>query len=174
LECRDNIFDEWRDCDGDPANGCEVNISRDGLHCGACGASCDLPGVELHGTPRCDYQFIDETYECTATCDSGWADCDDSQYDCETPTWNAANCGGCGTCSSRRFVVSATCVEASGEGEEGQCVNVVCQSGRGNCDGDGNDGCEVNLNTAEAHCGACGNACATGETCSAGTCQLAP
>jgi hypothetical protein len=31
--------------------------------------------------------------------------------------------------------------------------------------------CETNTNTDPAHCGACNNACAPGQTCVAGVCQ---
>jgi hypothetical protein len=30
----------WDDCDGDPANGCEINLSLDEDHCGTCGNRC--------------------------------------------------------------------------------------------------------------------------------------
>lgn len=31
----------WGDCDGDPTNGCETDLSRNTRHCGACGNACD-------------------------------------------------------------------------------------------------------------------------------------
>jgi hypothetical protein len=34
----------YADCDGNPANGCEVNLTEDTDHCGACGTSCQAQG----------------------------------------------------------------------------------------------------------------------------------
>jgi hypothetical protein len=50
FECDDG----FADCDGNPSNGCEQNISSDALNCGACGTSC-------YGTmctaAQCEYDF---------------------------------------------------------------------------------------------------------------------
>jgi hypothetical protein len=45
----------------------------------------------------------------------------------------------------------------------------VCATGFGNCDGTWADGCEANLASDPANCGACGNACMG--TCMAGACS---
>jgi hypothetical protein len=38
----------FADCDGDPTNGCEININKDAENCGACGNSCsDLETCQL-------------------------------------------------------------------------------------------------------------------------------
>lgn len=38
IEC----VDGFGDCDGNPANGCETNLTMDGSNCGTCGNQCDL------------------------------------------------------------------------------------------------------------------------------------
>ncbi len=42
----------------------------------------------------------------------------------------------------------------------GECGIGECVEGRGNCDGDPSNGCEVDLTSSLEHCGTCGNACA--------------
>ncbi|MDI1483908.1 hypothetical protein [Polyangium sp. y55x31] len=56
------------DCDGNAANGCEVDTQVDPAHCGACGAAC----TATNGTPGCS------AGSCViAACDPGRSDCDD-------------------------------------------------------------------------------------------------
>jgi hypothetical protein len=45
----------------------------------------------------------------------------------------------------------------------------ACNAGFGNCDGSPGNGCETQLNTT-SNCGACGMACANGESCNNGAC----
>lgn len=39
--CERKCVEGFADCDGDPSNGCEVNLMVDGSNCGACGHWCD-------------------------------------------------------------------------------------------------------------------------------------
>jgi hypothetical protein len=61
--------------------------------------------------------------------------------------------------------------------EDGQRV-AACPSGHGDCDGDAQNGCEVDLRTDLMHCGACDRAChadgpgASSATCDEGQCEL--
>jgi alpha-tubulin suppressor-like RCC1 family protein len=59
---------------------------------------------------------------------------------------------------------------ASARCENSACVVDACNSGRGNCDGDPNNGCEANTQTSPEHCGACGKPCGNNQVCNAGTC----
>ena len=52
---------------------------------------------------------------------------------------------------------------------DGTCTGLTCDNAWANCNGDVFDGCETLLTTT-ANCGACGNACADGESCSGGAC----
>jgi alpha-tubulin suppressor-like RCC1 family protein len=47
--------------------------------------------------------------------------------------------------------------------------NVTCATGTADCNDNGLDGCETDI-TATQNCGACGNACAAGDTCVDGAC----
>lgn len=48
-------------------------------------------------------------------------------------------------------------------------IDAGCAPGFADCDGNGSNGCEVELATNAAHCGACGRACGN-DLCTAGTC----
>jgi hypothetical protein len=50
----------------------------------------------------------------------------------------------------------------------------ACSAGLTDCDGDAANGCEVNLSSSAANCGACGNACGAGLICTQGACQTPP
>ncbi|WP_224245987.1 hypothetical protein [Hyalangium gracile] len=68
----------YSNCDGNPANGCEVNLTEDANHCGACGTSCqdrgNAEGVCISGT-------------CGVACPVGTYDCDGNPVNgCESTT----------------------------------------------------------------------------------------
>ncbi|MBI5546536.1 MAG: hypothetical protein HY901_21860 [Deltaproteobacteria bacterium] len=92
---------DFADCDGDAANGCEVNLKTDALHCDACDSPCT--GLS-HAAPAC----IDGTCG-LGTCESGYADCSNPLDGCEfDTTTDPHNCGGCGvTCGSGSCVAGA-------------------------------------------------------------------
>ena len=81
---------------------------------------------------------------------------------------NVANCGACGT----------TCTTANGVPAcaAGTCAVASCMAGFGNCDSSPANGCETDVTTNRAHCGACGMACPTypraAAVCAAGRCQM--
>ncbi len=52
----------------------------------------------------------------------------------------------------------------------GGCTIAMCTGTYANCDGLTSNGCEADLDSDAAHCGACGNACPTGGPCTSGTC----
>ncbi|MFL5346252.1 MAG: hypothetical protein ACJ8AT_15800 [Hyalangium sp.] len=63
----------YADCDGNPANGCEVNLTEDANHCGACGTSCqgqgNAGGVCMAGT--CGYACPVGRYDCDGSLANG-------------------------------------------------------------------------------------------------------
>jgi hypothetical protein len=60
---------------------------------------------------------------------------------------------------------------------DGACVEFTCGEGRGDCNADWRDGCETQLATDAAHCGACNKPCPPGAPnavarCDKGQCAL--
>ena len=83
-------------------------------------------------------------------------------HQCKDVQRDVSNCGGCGS------VCSAVNGTPSCSG--GFCA-IACSTGYGDCDGEVVNGCETSLLTSSAHCGSCATPCATGHSCSAGTCK---
>ena len=139
--CTPTCTGSWRDCDGDPDNGCETDISSDPDNCNGCGIICSNP----HGSRACT------AGACTPTCLDPWDDCDgDPNNGCETNTdTTIAHCGSCDN----------LCTNPGGSVN---CVGGMCQPGcdqnSGDCDGDPGNGCETDITTT-SNCGACGNMC---------------
>lgn len=68
-------LDGYLDCNGDPADGCEVDPRTNVDNCGKCGDACT---VATNGTPIC----VDAV--CEAQCDPGFLECDgDPSNGCE-------------------------------------------------------------------------------------------
>ena len=84
---------------------------------------------------------------------------------CVDTTAPATGCGAASCTPCDLAHASAACDVA------GACSVGHCASGWGDCDGKGSNGCEVDLTTSTAHCGACGVACGTTEACTGGQCQ---
>jgi len=145
----------FANCDGKASNGCEINIGTSVDNCGACGNVCSA----ANGTPSCTNGSCQ-----VASCNAGFANCDAAAANgCETRTGSDVNnCGACGVvCSTANGTASCTA---------GSCQLGTCNAGFADCNGLRNDGCETNLNS-NGNCGACGRACAVGQSCSAGTCK---
>lgn len=145
------------DCDGDPANGCEVDLLHDRMHCGDCSAACHSDDCQCD-----DGQLL-------AACDDVHADCDgDPANGCEANLMESAqHCGACGSLchGNGHDVVEATCVA-------GRC-EITCEpriSPEADCDGDPDNGCETYLFFDRANCGECGNVCLT--NCEGGLCMI--
>ena len=133
------------DCNGDPADGCETDVTTDVANCGWCGRACALPNAVagcIDG--RC----------AIANCNAGFIDCDgDPANGCEAqPQTDPANCGGCGqNCLPAPHALPA-CVA-------GDCRLGDCHPGWADCNGDPADGCEIDTVFDPAHCGGCDSAC---------------
>ncbi|MDO9015516.1 MAG: hypothetical protein Q8S73_29765 [Deltaproteobacteria bacterium] len=144
----------FADCDGDAANGCEVDTRLSVAHCGACARAC----ITANATPVCAAGLC-----AVASCAPFYADCDGAPGDgCEVDTRNDLNhCGGCGR-ACRLSRATARC-------EAGQCRVAACEAGFGDCNGDEADGCETPLAADPNHCGVCGVSCP--EVCRGSVCE---
>lgn len=157
-------------CDGIDGNGCELDVSMSVSHCGSCASPCSSD----HGTsPAC----VDG--KCSLTCDDGYTDCDGpapgaSDNGCEADFDTSVDaCGACGRACSSEGIDEKLCVG-------GVCTS-TCAAGRGNCSRPGapdpDDGCETDVSSDEANCGACAATCETSHavssTCEGGACVFA-
>jgi hypothetical protein len=146
----------FANCDGNPMNGCEVNLNSDTANCGACSTP---------GAPReCDAGQLCSAGTCVTTCGSGQTNCSGV---CRNLTADADACGACGTVCSGNGLVSRTCGAS--------VCNGTCSAGRANCDANlQSNGCEVDTNTSVAQCGGCtGMGCSSSNivaACSGGNC----
>src|SRR5919106_394173 len=169
CSCRFECASGFADCDLDTVasadtNGCEVQLSvgkpdEDGgyQHCGACNNDCPrFPNT----TPSCDGADGGCTWSCSS---SNWGNCDgDISTGCESELNTNTNCGRCGESCPPPGVanVAANC-------STGTCT-WSCSPNWEDCDGNRNNGCEINLSTDRNHCGTC--AVTTCDSCLNGAC----
>jgi len=167
AECDNELCDVascdpgFDDCDGDPKNGCEADLTRPET-CGACSVQCDANG----GVATCTAGV------CGITCTGSNADCVNGLVDgCETDTSrNVLHCGSCANaCSAATGTPS--CIE-------GKCGVSNCAPPFADCNGDAlsptGNGCETNVSNDAANCGGCGVQCYfpnAGATCVGKVCQ---
>jgi len=132
-------------CDGDPENGCETDVSKDVASCGACGAGCTFGNA----TAECKGSVC-----ALGTCKPGYTDCNKDPNDgCETFTnGNVTSCGKCGN-------VCPTVAGKTPKCTAGVCGQSDCQAPLADCDGNVANGCETNTTNDVAHCSACNQAC---------------
>ena len=111
-----------------------------------------------------------ELWQLMDGCPLGTRECDaDPKTVCETkPTNDPNNCGNCN-------VVCGTANASPNACAANRCV-LSCNQGFADCNQVNSDGCEANLPTDLANCGACGNVCSNIGTsavaCDQGTCAL--
>ncbi|MBL8604691.1 MAG: hypothetical protein JNK72_22385 [Myxococcales bacterium] len=138
-----------------------VRLASDVAHCGACDTVC---AGASNAAATCAGGV------CGLRCAAGFADCDNNPGNgCEVALdTTASHCGACGTVCAGGANATPRCAAA-------QC-SLACGPSFGDCDGRADNGCEVDLSRAVAHCGACGAACAAGANsaaaCEAGRCLL--
>lgn len=156
-------------CDGNAANGCEVNTNLDPNNCGRCGNRCT--GICMSGScinpptgPRCGDAACNGTEICSSCpsdcgacrpmCAPGTSNCDGNDANgCEvTLATDRSNCGMCGIrCTSTETCSAGRCVPTCGSATS---CSGVCRD----------------LQTDPANCGACGRICTGGASCSGGVC----
>ncbi|MFO0624665.1 MAG: fibrinogen-like YCDxxxxGGGW domain-containing protein [Polyangiales bacterium] len=160
--CASTCVAGYGECDGNPANGCEVELASSAAHCGSCGRSCLTANVTAAACAA---------GQCRITaCATGFADCDgNASNGCETDTQvSPSHCGACGNACMAPGG-SATC-------RAGTCAVAACNTGRGDCDNNSANGCETDTLTSASHCGLCGAACTLANAtprCDGGRCAIA-
>jgi hypothetical protein len=134
----------WGDCDLDPSNGCERDLSSDKANCGMCKHVC---------------QGMSSSQSCVAgacqinMCLNGLSDCDmvpDNGCESNTQT-DILNCGKCGAACMMPAHTKVSCWV-------GMCSIIGCDVLFADCDNNPNNGCETDLSSPNS-CGACGNVC---------------
>jgi len=149
----------YADCDNNPANGCEVDVSNNPLSCGSCTNVCPA----LNATATCTAGVCG-----LGMCAPGFANCTGSRTGCTTSTNSIANCGGCG--------LACNLPNASPDCPAGTCTIGSCNAGYADCDHMASDGCEVNVQNDTNNCGGCGAACNqaghASENCVGGACTI--
>lgn len=143
----------YADCDLDPANGCEVDLASDPLHCGSCSRACDGTNVAALACAG---------GACTSTCVAGYGNCgqpaapgadDGCEANLDT---DVDHCGDCNRPCDANHVASLSC--------SGGVCDSSCDPMYGNCNrpaAGADDGCETNVTADNLNCGGCGNSCAT-------------
>jgi len=151
----------FADCDGNAANGCEVNTTTSANHCGGCGRACAV----ANGTAGCAMS------QCTvASCTAGFDNCDSMAANgCEASLSAPTTCGTCGNVCTPPANAVPTC------GTGGVC-GFTCGPDHANCDGMAGNGCEINVANGNArNCGGCGVECGLANavaTCAARVCRV--
>ena len=149
----------FADCDGNPVNGCEVNLSADPSNCGVCGNQCQLKPNTTG--------FVCQTGTCKYTCSSGFGDCNANPGDgCETNV--ASDINNCGVCGSR-----CTIPQGSGTCSGSACRVASCTNPFRDCNNVAFDGCESNVQADPRNCLTCGNVCPTRPNTSSTVCSAA-
>ena len=151
----------FANCNGNNADGCEVNLNISLANCGSCGNACALPNANS---------------ACVAgacsivSCITGFKNCDGiTANGCETNiNFTVNNCGNCG--------VVCTAPNATMQCSNGICFIATCNTGFANCNGVTSDGCEVNILSNVNNCSSCGLVCPTRpnstSNCVSGTCSI--
>lgn len=154
--CRTVCATPYLDCDGDNANGCEIDSSGNLAHCGACNSPC-VAGPDQISTCLAG--------RCSTACVQGHLDCDGAIANgCEINSdGDLHNCGACGhdcTAGANQTVVCA-----------GGACKWACIGRSLDCDRNSLNGCEVDPTTDRSNCGACGAVCTGRKRCINGQCR---
>ncbi|AKU95329.1 Tryptophan synthase alpha chain [Labilithrix luteola] len=169
LKCDEAApFYRFADCNkdlesGPTSDGCEVDIlAPNDDHCGACNNKCK-------DGQHC---FFDRMSGPICECPTGQRFCEE-RGTCIDTSSDPKNCGGCnvvcpGPTNPAVQHGGPTC-------RSGQC-GIECEEGFADCNGDINDGCEVELRVDPKNCGGCGVICdgVALQPCVGGKCAVEP
>jgi hypothetical protein len=144
----------WVDCDeaelDHHVTGCEVNVLTEVQHCGACGNDC------LAKDPEKNWECVDGVCQ-VSICESCHANCSGDGTTCIALD-TVQDCGGCGkVCNLANAVAKCTIKDSPACGA---CEIDTCSPTHyANCDLVAGNGCEIDTNEDDAHCGGCGTKC---------------
>jgi hypothetical protein len=154
----------FKDCNGDPSDGCEADLTSNVGNCGMCGNKCSFANAGA----SCQNSMC-----VLGGCNMGFANCNNMPGDgCEVNlNTSTSNCGACGRACDSTNVAALSCA--------GGVCNSTCTDPYGNCSKPAapaaDDGCETNTGTDVANCGACGRACSGDhvavKSCTGGVCD---
>ena len=153
LKCNDAMGN----CDGDPSTGCETPLTTND-NCGACGNACAAG-------ESCLYDRTVKGFRCL--CPPGLTYCNQECVDLSSNDLHCGTCGNvCGAAGARVHLGSCS---------YGKCV-FSCTTGSADCNGNPQDGCEVDTMSDPQNCGGCGITCdgIAGQACAGGRCVVEP
>jgi len=113
-ECVFSCKDNFSDCDGDAANGCEVDLSSDSANCGACGNTCDA--TDLNYLAVCSLGA-----EETATCSVDSSGCADGFVDLNGDLADGCEC----EIDNPNDLIDADGIDTNCDGVDGILVDSV-------------------------------------------------
>ncbi len=136
YECADGKC-KYAKTDSAHCGGKDINPKTNSAYCGAKG---DCTGNDPKAE---DYAGVDCSEKTKHTADD--------DYQCKE--------GECAlTCAGGKRLCQNSCIDGTNV-DACDDASTTCKKGYGNCNSNLYDGCETNLQTSSAHCGACGNAC---------------
>lgn len=146
----------FKDCDNNLVNGCEVDTATSLANCGGCGKAC--PAI-TNGTGACSMGGC-----VIQKCTDPFQDCDANIANgCEANVQTDVN--NCGMCKKQCQPAAHSTPSCAA----GLC-KAVCAANYADCNGNYNDGCEIDTTNDIANCGGCGKQCPFGWRCGASKC----
>ena len=135
-------------------NGKCVDPLHDNGNCGA-DASC-AGGIPCAAGTSC--QPVSGAGKCVATCAGSTCNPGAANAYCADFANDAMNCNGCGKICGPAGAIAAGYPNARAFCSQSAC-GAACSGTFADCNGDLEDGCEIDLSNDAAHCGTCLNAC---------------
>lgn len=158
----DQLADQKCAPDEKPCPNLKLCVKKDDPNTGCGSLTSCTPCALPHSIAICELQ--DQEWQCrVAGCERKWGQCGDQMACLTDIQHDPDHCGNC-TTICREFPNAF-------RGCSGSCTIGGCKPGFGDCNGDPNDGCEIDTGTNPLHCGRCNNPCAT--SCQAGVCAAA-